>query len=148
MQKLFICLLAAAFFAAAISGCRNIQHPSGVDPVLRKIEVTGYCDCGKCCDWKRNWLMRPVHTSGPNKGKVKQVGMTSSGKRAKPGTIAADLSLYPYGTVMYVPGYGYGVVQDTGSDIKGQHIDLYFNTHRQARNWGRNNIEVKVWKRK
>jgi len=130
-----------------ISGCRNIRPPRGVDPARLNMEVTGYCSCGKCWEWERNWLLRPVFKSGPNKGKIKKVGITSSGKPARNGTIAADISLYPYGTVMYIPDYGYGIVEDTGRDIKGPRIDLYFNTHRAARNWGRNNLPVKVWRK-
>ncbi len=141
--KYFIVLI---LFIGLISGCRNIRPPHGVDPSSLNMVVTGYCSCGKCCEWGRNWLLRPIYKSGPNKGKVKQVGITSSGKATRNGTIAADLSLYPYGTIMYVPGYGYGVVEDTGKDIKGQHIDLYFNTHREALNWGRATSSVKVWK--
>ena len=43
------------------------------------------------------------------------------------GTIAADTKYYPFGTRMFVPGYGWGVVQDRGGAIKGRsRIDLYF----------------------
>jgi len=107
--------------------------------------VTGYCRCGVCCGWRRNWLGRPVYANGPQKGKKKRVGVTASGARAHIGTIAADASLYPFGTMMYVEGYGYGRVEDRGSGIVGEHIDLYFLTHRQAKQWGRKNMSVKVW---
>jgi len=46
---------------------------------------------------------------------------------------------------MYVPGYGYGVVEDRGRDIKGYKIDLYHSTHGAAKEWGREVLEVKVW---
>jgi 3D (Asp-Asp-Asp) domain-containing protein len=64
---------------------------------------------------------------------------------ARPGTIAADTSIYPYGTVMYIPGYGYGRVEDTGGAVKGQHIDLYRPNHWFARHWGVQPKPVKVW---
>ncbi len=61
------------------------------------------------------------------------------------GTIAADTSYYPFGTRMYVPGYGWGVVEDRGSAIQGAtRIDLYFSSHREALFWGRKKIEVKI----
>jgi 3D (Asp-Asp-Asp) domain-containing protein len=48
---------------------------------------------------------------------------------------------------MYVPGYGEGVVEDRGSAIKGsKRIDLYFNSHQKAREWGRQNLPVKIEK--
>ena len=35
------------------------------------------------------------------------------------GTIAADTEYYPFGTRMYVPGYGGGLVEDRGGAIQG-----------------------------
>jgi len=46
---------------------------------------------------------------------------------------------------MYVDGYGYGRVEDRGGMIKGNHIDLFFRTHAQARKWGKQRKKVKVW---
>jgi 3D (Asp-Asp-Asp) domain-containing protein len=79
------------------------------------------------------------------KGKPKKVGITASGTKAKRGTIAADTRYYPFGTVMYIEGYGYGKVEDRGGGIKGQHVDLFFRTHQQALEWGRKTVKVKVW---
>ncbi len=73
--------------------------------------------------------------------------MTASGSEAQPGTIAADTRFYPFGTVMDVPGYGMGRVEDTGGDIKGPaRIDLFFKTHEQALQWGRKRLSVHIWK--
>ncbi len=107
--------------------------------------VTGYCKCGVCCNWKRNWLLRPVIASGPARGERKKVGVTASGTRARPGTIAADTRRYPVGTIMYVPGYGYGRVEDRGGAIQGDHIDLYFKKHKQALEWGKRKVPVRIW---
>ncbi|PID77424.1 MAG: hypothetical protein CSB24_01455 [Deltaproteobacteria bacterium] len=61
------------------------------------------------------------------------------------GTIAADTKYYPFGTRMYVPGYGWGVVEDRGSAIKGpSRIDLFFDSHREARRWGRRKVRVQI----
>ena len=61
------------------------------------------------------------------------------------GTIAADTKYYPFGTRMLVPGYGWGVVQDRGSAIKGRNrIDLYFDSHQDALRWGRRRLQVKI----
>lgn len=110
-----------------------------------RMEVTGYCKCGECCGWKRNWLGRPVYASGPRRGTPKAVGITASGTVARPGTVAADPRVLPFGTIVYVPGYGYGVVEDRGGDIQGHKLDLYFNSHRAALKWGRVRKDVKVW---
>jgi len=135
-----------------LSGCsvRDIRRspPRGVaerDARPHVLEVTGYCHCGLCCGWKRNWRGKPVVAYGPQKGQPKRVGVTASGTRVRPGTIAADTSIFPFGTIMYVPGYGYGIVEDRGGAIKGYKIDLYFRTHQQALEWGRHRKQVKVW---
>jgi hypothetical protein len=61
------------------------------------------------------------------------------------GTIAADTKYYPFGTRMYVPGWGWGVVVDRGGAIKGpDRIDLYFESHREALQWGRRRLEVTI----
>jgi 3D (Asp-Asp-Asp) domain-containing protein len=124
---------------------KRIRPPRRAEPRVYTLKTTGYCPCGKCCNWKRNWLLRPVVASGPQKGRPKRVGITASGVRAKKGTIAADTSRFPFGTIMYVPGYGYGRVEDVGGAIKGWHIDLYFPNHGKAMDWGVKNLKVKVW---
>lgn len=111
------------------------------------MKVTGYCKCKKCCGWKRSWwrLGMPVYASGPSKGKHKKVGVTASGTKAQLGTIAADTSRYPMGTIMEIPGYGRGRVEDRGGAIRGDHIDLYFKSHKDALRWGNKTVTVTVW---
>lgn len=73
--------------------------------------------------------------------------MTASGTKAKKGTIAADTRYFPFGTVMNIPGYGYGKVEDRGGAIQGPtRVDLFFKTHQEALHWGRKNIRVQVWR--
>lgn len=122
-----------------------VRPPSRTEPQLYRLTTTGYCPCRQCCGWKRNWYGRPVIAYGPNRGEPKAVGITASGKPAQDGTIAADTGIFPFGTIMYIPGYGYGVVEDRGGDITGYHIDLYFSSHQTALEWGRQRKEVKVW---
>jgi len=71
--------------------------------------------------------------------------VTASGTRARHGTIAADTRRFPFGTIMQIPGYGYGRVEDCGSAIKGAKIDLFFKHHSDAIEWGRQRKRVKVW---
>jgi 3D (Asp-Asp-Asp) domain-containing protein len=79
-------------------------------------KVTAYCACAKCCG--------------------KSNGITASGTKATQGrTIAADPRCYPYGTKIKLNGRTY-VVEDCGGAIKGNRIDLYFDSHQDALNWG------------
>ncbi len=127
------------------TGCASIRPPAGVRPVEHTLEVTAYCACQACCGWKRSWLGRPVYASGPAKGRPKAVGITASGARARQGTIAADTALYPFRTVMYIPGYGYGRVEDRGGGVKGRHIEVFFGSHKKALTWGRQGLPVQIW---
>lgn len=119
---------------------RNYQRPYST-----VLTVTGYCNCRKCCSWRYNWYGRPVFASGPAAGKPKKIGMTASGTRAHWGTLAADTSRYPFGTILYIPGYGYGRVEDRGGAIKGDHVDAWFHSHDKAMQWGKKRLPVKVW---
>lgn len=110
------------------------------------LEATGYCKCGDCCGWKRNLFLRPVHAYGPNEGKPKKIGETASGTKAKVGTIAADTRVYPFGTRIRVPGYGWGTVEDRGGAIQGQRLDLFFDSHEDALEWGRQTVTVEVFR--
>lgn len=45
---------------------------------------------------------------------------------------------------MYIPGYGYGVALDTGGAIKGQKIDLFYDTLPEANSWGRRWVTIQL----
>ena len=150
--RLQVVVLLCLLVLACLSGCGGRkQRP--LDQVPRKgkatvtMEVTAYSSDPESTNWRRGRILfwRAYVASGPNKGKRKVVGLTSSGTWARYGTIAADTRYYPYGTVMIVPGYGRGVVEDIGGAIKGpRRIDVYFKTRRQALQWGRQTLKVRV----
>ncbi|MCS7462753.1 3D domain-containing protein [Paenibacillus doosanensis] len=91
-------------------------------------------------------------STGKNPGHP-EYGVTFSGMKVQRNknsfsTIAADPNVFPLGTVLWIPGYGYGVVADTGSAIKGNRIDLYFETKDQVyREWGKKTLNVFVVKK-
>jgi len=62
------------------------------------------------------------------------------GTRENPHIIAVDPRLIPLKTLVYLEGYGYARAEDTGSAIKGASIDLLFNTHAEARAFGRKRL--------
>jgi 3D (Asp-Asp-Asp) domain-containing protein len=43
-----------------------------------------------------------------------------------------------------VPGYGYGVAADTGGAIKGNRIDLCYDTGPEAIDWGRRTVTITI----
>ncbi|MDF2721329.1 MAG: hypothetical protein K0Q59_1004 [Paenibacillus sp.] len=91
-----------------------------------------------------------VESTGKHPGHP-EYGITYSGVKVRKGvlsTIAADPKVFALGTILYIPGYGYGIVADTGSAIKGQKIDLYFKTKDQIyKEWGKKTVHVFVVKK-
>lgn len=75
-------------------------------------------------------------------------GITYSGVKVKRdlySTVAADLDVFPLGTILFIPGYGYGVVADKGGAIKGNKLDLYYETVTDVyNNWGKKRLNVYV----
>ncbi|KPU43764.1 cell wall-binding protein YocH precursor [Oxobacter pfennigii] len=76
---------------------------------------------------------------------------TASGRKAVRdpegySTIAVDPTLIPYGTKLFVEGYGFAIAADTGSAIKGEFVDVYFNTLQEARKWGLKYVNVYILK--
>ncbi len=80
-----------------------------------------------------------------------EYGITYSGVKVKRdlySTIAADLNVFPIGTILFIPGYGYGVVADKGGAIKGNKIDLYYDTVKDVYDqWGKKSVDVYVIKK-
>lgn len=52
--------------------------------------------------------------------------ITASGKPVRKGLVGVDTNYIPFGTMMYVPGYGYAEAADTGR-ISGRWIDLGYS---------------------
>ena len=74
---------------------------------------------------------------------------TASGRKAVRNpegysTIAVDPKVIPYGTRLFVEGYGLAIAADTGTAIKGNKIDVYFNTYGEACKWGVKYVNVYV----
>lgn len=77
-------------------------------------------------------------------------GLTASGTRARPGVVAVDPRVIPLGTKLYIQSldgskdYGFAVAEDTGGAIKGNKIDLFFETAEEVRRFGRRKVKVYI----
>ena len=94
--------------------------------VAETYTITAYCPCVKCC------------------GKTN--GITASGVKAVQGVTVAMGKSIPFGTKIYIDGVGERIVQDRGGAIKGNRIDLYFDSHQEALNFGRQTKQVTIIK--
>lgn len=92
------------------------------------VKATAYCSCEKCCGtWANN---RPVDANG------NEIVITASGAAAKANhTVAVDPDVFPFGTVLVIDGVEY-VAEDTGSAIEGNDVDIYFDNHQAATEFG------------
>ena len=103
-------------------------EPEEVEPVLEELgefRLTAYCACHKCC--------------GKDPGDF-GYGVTASGAVVEAGrTIAVDSSVIPLGSEIVI-------AEDTGSAIKGNRIDIYFDTHQEALNFGVQYADVYIIK--
>jgi 3D (Asp-Asp-Asp) domain-containing protein len=71
-------------------------------------------------------------------------GITKSGRPAGHGIVAVDPAVIPLGSRLYIPGYGHAYAGDTGGAIRGNRIDLGFNSESDAMQFGRRPITVYV----
>lgn len=86
-------------------------QPEETEISLGTFKITGYCGCERC--------------SGGNT-------LTYSGTRPQANhTISADLSQFPLGTRLSINGTVY-TVEDKGSSVHGNILDIYYDTHEEA----------------
>lgn len=90
---------------------------------LGEFEITAYCPCETCCG---AWADGIAYTGG----------LATEGQ-----TIAVDPDVIPLGSVVEINGWQY-VAEDIGGAIDGKEIDLFFCSHEDALEWGRQNHEV------
>lgn len=92
--------------------------------------VTAYCCCKRCCG------KDPTDPA---------YGITASGKHVKVNKTIAMSNKYPFGTLIKISGFGNIVfeVQDRGSGIDGNNIDVYMAQHAEALTYGVH--DVKAW---
>lgn len=95
--------------------------------------ATAYCPCVKCCGiWSEDH---------PSRGED-YVQKTRAGTIPEEGrTIAADWDVLPKGSEVVINGHPY-IVEDTGSAVKGNHVDIFFESHEAACEFGIQQIEV------
>jgi uncharacterized protein YabE (DUF348 family) len=69
---------------------------------------------------------------------------TATGYPVQYGVVAVDPSIIPLGTRLYVEGYGFARALDVGGAIKGNRIDLFFESEADCRKWGHRRVKVYI----
>ena len=108
------------------------EYEVGTDYYIGTHTLTFYCPCKKCC--------------GKSPGQ-KGYGITATGTTATEGrTIGVNPKVIPYGSQVYIEGFGWYIAEDTGGGIRNKHIDIYVDNHNKALQLGRQ--KAGVWVRK
>lgn len=108
------------FIICALAAAMLMSFPVQAE----QFKATAYCGCRKCC------------------GKWAKYHRTASGTTPEEGrTIAVDKKVIPLGTHVLVDGVEY-VAEDTG--VRGNRIDIYFNSHSDALEYGVKWVEVEI----
>ncbi len=98
-------------------------EPESEKVSLGEYRITAYCACEVCCPGTSD-------------------GITYTGTIATEGrTIAVDPDVIPLGSIVEINGAEY-VAEDIGGAIKGERIDLYFNSHQGALEWGVQYLDI------
>jgi len=114
-----------------VSQGRLIDRISSIntDPALLQqgyiqYNATAYCKCSKCCG---------IWSNSP----------TAGGTTPEEGRTVAMAGNIPFFTNIDIAGLGNFVVEDRGSAITEGKIDIYFNSHEEALQFGRRTVYVK-----
>jgi 3D (Asp-Asp-Asp) domain-containing protein len=130
--KQWVTLLGVTFLLECIAyGNNPVIIAYGKPDQVVEVTATAYCACEICCG-------KPV--SSP------WYGITATGNKVFEGhTIAVDPSVIPLRSKVYIKGMGWYRAEDTGSSIKGERIDVYFNSHKEAQKFGVKKRKVYVY---
>lgn len=94
-----------------------------------RMRVTAYCPCSQCCGEYADGITACNHH-------------IHNGDRF----VAADKT-FAFGTEMVIPGYNSSQpveVKDRGGAIRGDRLDVFFNTHQEALEWGVQYLDVRI----
>lgn len=88
----------------------------------------------------------------PNPASCGGSGITATGRAARFGLVAVDPKVIPLGSKLYIEStddgkswsYGYAIAADTGGAIKGNRIDLCYNTRSECLSFGRRTAKVYI----
>ncbi|WP_054944040.1 3D domain-containing protein [Paenibacillus ihuae] len=112
--------------SAKTTAASNVVHKAGVDFEYKRMI--------------KNVSMTAYSSEEPGIGT-----RTASGTRVTEGrTIAVDPDVIPIGWWVYIEGLGFRRAEDTGGAIKGNKIDVYYDSLSNARNFGRKSRTIYV----
>jgi 3D (Asp-Asp-Asp) domain-containing protein len=113
-----------AIFIFVIGILTSVLNPFSATNLRAAVfTATAYCSCVKCCN------------KNPSD---KWYGVTATGKVAQWGPVAVDRRIIKLGSSLRIEGFPNTTfrAEDVGGAIKGNHIDIWFPSHKEALNFG------------
>lgn len=124
---LLFSVLIFASIAIHMKFLHKCKTPVSSVPYTLETEVTAYCGCEICCGSYSD-------------------GITASGYKIRSGDrLIAAPRPFQFGTKMFIPGYGMASVEDRGGAITKNRLDVYFDSHEKALEWGRQVLQVTIY---
>jgi len=121
--RFLFCLAVVILVIGLCFGQFKFKTPTEVEGHIYRVTAfcSGSCCCGKWAD-----------------------GYTASGHKIEIGDkFCATPPEIPFGTILDIPGYGRVPVLDRGGTIKDRRLDVYFESHQEALNWGVKYLRIK-----
>lgn len=112
----------------------EIELPEPGPESLGEFILTAYCPCVKCCG---EWSAQHPSRIGTDYIQKTASGTIPTARR----TIGVDPDVIPFGTTVIISGHEY-VAEDRGGAVKGNKIDIFFDDHDEALEFGRQTAEV------
>lgn len=110
-----------------------VEEESEVEEVVPKTKSLGVCKLTAYCKENYPHICNNGSSNSTATGTIPTVGRT----------IAVDPSVIPYGSQVIINGHTY-IAEDCGGAIKGNKIDILFETHKEALQFGVQYAEVFV----
>ena len=117
------------------------------EPVARTEKIGSACRYTSRGEFRTRKVLKmqaSAYDPGPRSCGKYASGRTACGMKAGYGVVAVDPKVIPLRTELYIEGYGFAIAGDTGGAIKGNRIDLGYDTYREAIKFGRKTVIVHV----
>jgi 3D (Asp-Asp-Asp) domain-containing protein len=136
------------FFKNGKPVSKTLESTERIEPVdkIVQIGISGYQPSRSRFVKQRTLTMTATAYDPSPRTIPGTTGRTANGMRARYGLVAVDRRVIPLGTLLYVEGYGFAIAADTGGAIKGNKIDLCYNTRSEALQFGRRKVTVHILK--
>lgn len=112
--------------------CPTSQRAAVSIAIESNVVITAYCPCHICCG---KW----AEATTPR---------TASGIPPQEGRTCAASRKYPFGTVLDIKGVGKRIVEDRLALRFDDRVDIYFNVHKDAKNFGIRKTQITIWNKK